>query len=98
MNGPFLGRRVSKLCLIMKKLSACYEKGMVTDIEFGAWRCHLNPSSILHHSKINVWCGLINKMMGLVFFHEQITICTAAVEADVASTVPLIDGHLGLIF
>lgn len=37
-------------------------------------------------------------MVGLLLFHEQITVCMVAVDAFVAFTVPLIDGHLGLMF
>jgi hypothetical protein len=37
-------------------------------------------------------------MMGLLFFLEQIAICVVALEADVASTVPLIEGHLCVMF
>jgi hypothetical protein len=88
----------ANLCLIIKQVSARHEKGMVTVTEFGAWKCHLNPSSMIAPPQTNVWCGLINIMMGLLFFHEQITICMVAVGADVAFTVPLIDGHLGLVF
>ena len=34
----------AKLFLVMKQVATCCEKGIVTVAEFGAWKCHLNPS------------------------------------------------------
>jgi hypothetical protein len=44
---PILRGEGVKLWLIMKRVSTCCEKGMVTVTEFGAWKFHLNPSSMI---------------------------------------------------
>jgi hypothetical protein len=58
---------------------------------FGIAKCECKSPRI-------VWCGLVSKMVGFLFFLEQTTICMVARDVDAACSTARIDDHSALMF